>query len=67
MARSTKLVILIKNINTSWGRKRILLPDQVYYCVRALSNAELFEKYVQVCSISNMHRFKIRILANKER
>jgi len=26
MARSTRLVILIKNIYTSWDRKRILLP-----------------------------------------
>jgi len=26
MARSTRLVILIKNINTLWGRKRFLLP-----------------------------------------
>jgi len=25
-ARSTRLVILIKNINTLWGRKRFLLP-----------------------------------------
>jgi len=26
MARSTRLVILIKNIYTVWGRKRFLLP-----------------------------------------
>jgi len=26
MARSTRLVILIKNIYTLWGRKRFLLP-----------------------------------------
>jgi len=26
MARSTRLVILIKNIHTLWGRKRFLLP-----------------------------------------
>jgi len=26
MARSARLVILIKNINTLWGRKRFLLP-----------------------------------------
>jgi len=27
MARSTRLVILFKNIYTLWGRKRFLLPD----------------------------------------
>jgi len=26
MARSSRLVILIKNIHTLWGRKRFLLP-----------------------------------------
>jgi len=26
MARSTRLVVLIKNIYTLWGRKRFLLP-----------------------------------------
>jgi len=30
MARSTRLVILMKNIYTLWGRKRFLLPATYY-------------------------------------
>jgi len=30
MARSPRLVILIKNIDTLWGRKRFLLPVTLY-------------------------------------
>jgi len=31
MARLTRLVILIKNIYTLWGRKRFLLPEQATF------------------------------------
>jgi len=40
MARSTGLVILIKNIYTLWGRKHFLLPVTARYEIRAASSVD---------------------------
>jgi len=51
MARSTRLVILIKNIYTLWGRKRFLLPvtyfptNLEYPFTLRVAGINIFEKY----------------------
>jgi len=53
MARSTRLVILIKNIYTLWGRKRFLLP--VTYFPTNL----VYPFTLRVTGITTLHKKKI--------